>query len=136
MKQVKDMHSRIKILGLLLAITVGLTSCGSKGPPLVKTLPLEYVPTPVNMPVLPDVHVECPQVSAATDPNITTIVWMVPDSIKGLDKVVSAFEKAYPQIHVEILTVQKQEFFNSPQNKNLKSPDYWMHRAGCAKCES
>lgn len=103
------MHSRMKIPGLILTMMVLLTACAPKGPPLVKTLPLEYVPSPVQMPALPPVQVDCPQATVGQGGS-TTLTWMVPDSLVGLDEVVGAFEMANPGIHVELLPVNESQY--------------------------
>ncbi len=105
---------RKKLVLVLTIITVlVLVGCASKGPPTSEMLPHEPMRMPIEMPGLSVSEIQCPAVPEATDAKITSVAWMAPSDWPNLETVVAAFERQYPQIHVELLPVDPAKYFDT-----------------------
>lgn len=108
-----DMVRKCLLLVIAIIMAMGLVGCAPKGPATVDVLPHEPVRMPIDMPALAEMEVQCPSEPGATDPNATHLIWMAPSFWPDLAAVVAAFEAQYPQIHVELYTVNPAGYFET-----------------------
>ena len=92
---------------------MGMAGCGAKGPASVAVLPHDPVRMPIEMPALQVAEIQCPAEPGATDPSTTPLIWMAPGNWPNLDAVVTTFEEQYPQIHVDVVTVDPADYFTT-----------------------
>lgn len=90
-----------------------LVGCAAKGPASVAVLPHEPARMPIAVPALAVTQIQCPPEPDASNPGATPLIWMAPGDWPNLDAVVAAFEKQYPQIHVDVYPVDPAGYFET-----------------------